>query len=101
MRLSRIPPALIDQGVEIVESLDVDAIVAWHNRNTPFSPDLVRSTYERFATSGEKQRAVSFFINTVKDIDPIKSMIRILLVLTLVLVVVVGSISGVVWLFTR
>jgi hypothetical protein len=100
--MAKLSKKVLDEGRQLLPARDLDGFSEWVRRSRVLvNIDLVRRTFATCFRAGDSQKALRIFDATFPELDPVTDRVMLVAKITVGIVVVLGLLGGVVFLFTR
>ena len=91
---------VLEQGRDRIRNADLDGLMLWVKTHAPLMDDnVVRNTFEKVFKWNDVEKALRMFDAGFVDYDPSKDLKSIFIKLGVVLLLLLGALGGVVYLF--
>ena len=91
---------VLEQGRDRIRKSDLDGLMLWVKTHAPLMDEsLVRNTFEKAFKWKDAEKALRMFDAGFVDYDPSKDLKSIFIKLGVVLLLLLGALGGVVYLF--
>jgi hypothetical protein len=98
--MAKLSAEVLEQGRDRIRAGDLEGFMAWVKKHVPLIKlEIVRDTYTTVFKYGDTEKGLKLFEKVFPEVDMAKDIRELLFKMGIALMVLLGSLGGVVYLF--